>query len=86
MIGSGQAGGQKIASATVFVTILTTILVLAAFLVPIIYFGKWIHKFQNFLEDAHFQLSGNRPDIILAYKLCQLNPVWTNFTANFHSW
>ena len=56
MIGSGQAGGQKIASATVFVTILTTILVLAAFLVPIICSGKLIHKFQNFLvlEDARF--------------------------------
>ena len=38
----GQLGGQQIASVTVAVTILTTILVVAAFLVPIIYSGKWV--------------------------------------------
>ena len=84
----GQLGGQQIASVTVAVTILTTILVVAAFLVPIIYSGKWNHPCTNFKTFQKMQISlpGNRPDILLAYKLCQLNPAWANFTTNFQSW
>ena len=45
----------------------------------------WQVGFWNFLNCGYFP-PGNRPDILLAYNLCQLNPAWCNFTNNFQSW